>query len=105
MTAHAVIAGIVAAASATLIVAAVVLALAAVAPAVRRWLRGLGAVAALLASAAEALASAVTGWPRPSLAVRPVARVLAATWRHGARAAMPPPSIVSVTVISEEDPR
>ena len=65
-----------------------------------RWLRGLAAVAALLASAVEVLVSALTGWPRASWAVRQLARPLRDAWRRGART-IPAPRVVAVTTVKE----
>jgi hypothetical protein len=70
-----------------------------------RVLRGALAAAALLLSAAETLLSAVTGWRRPSRVARELAAAYRDAWRRGAPrpSPIPPPSVVSVTTIKEED--
>lgn len=72
-----------------------------------RRLRGLLAVIGLLASAVDALLSALTGWPRPSRVGRRFAAVIAATYRHaaGRPAPVPPLSIVAITAEDTTDDR
>lgn len=72
-------------------------------PGPRRWLRGALAVITLLASAVDALVSAVTGWPRLAYVARQLARPLRDAWHHGTRTGrIPPPAVITVTAIRED---
>jgi hypothetical protein len=55
-----------------------------------RWLHGTAAVIALLASAADVLLSALTGWPEIGRVTRVWCRAIADAWHHGAQTTAPP---------------